>query len=205
MIGPSPLAWPCEDPSDGGLLEGYADATLEPMRSTRFEEHLFACPGCVAELRMRQSTTVALAALEARRLAGRRWTFAALGAAAVVTLGALLWLTAPGGSADPFSLDLRGSLRGESSPRIAPAGRPLVLRLPVISPESRGRTFEVRVENAAGREVLVEPALSLGEDGSVLLRVPSGLLKPGGYSVILRERDAPAGSSAERRFKLELR
>lgn len=203
----SSISWDCRDPKLGILLESYLEGGLEDAAKTMFEEHYFTCPGCLAEVRFRQSLA---SALEARKneagaersesgVTGRRrpllWILAA-SAALAAGLAAVFFLK----PATPFVLQLDGTLRGGAVAAKAPAGRPLDLSLLVPVASIGEKRYDVFVRNETGTVVFSAAAVPPAGRTTVRIRVPVDKLNPGSYVVTLSERSVGGAPPLELRY-----
>lgn len=204
------LSWQCRDPEVGSLLESYLQGGLdEPARAT-FEAHYFTCPGCLEEIRFRQSLASAVERRTSRSgsvpavgsvAPNRRPVFWTLVASIALAAGvAAVVLLTPGRQPLPFELHLDGTLRGGSAEAQAPAGRPLDLSLLVPVPASDTVRYDVTVKDPNGTVVFSATGVEPTGRAEVRVRIPRDRVTPGTYTVLVRERGDTATTPLELRF-----
>lgn len=202
-IDPPPQG--CLDPARGRLLERYLDGELSEAERDRFEEHFFACPACLEELRLRQALPEALQQMPARG----RWALPAM-AAAVLLLAAIVWsarsFVPERNPPPPLLVELQGQMRGgESAAAPVPAGRPLTLALYVPVPGEPGVTYAARVTGPDGETVFEADGVRPHGRSEVRLSLPDGVPHGGWYRVELTERRTGNGEPARFLFSFEAR
>jgi len=198
--------------------ERYALGEMEPTEQDKFEEHFFSCDSCAGDVR-----TVSVFIANAREVfrgadeeaqpaverARRGWfTFFkpsfVYGAVAACSLCLVAYqslvllpqLRAP----QAFQATvLKGESRGTAAQVHARPGEPLVLRMDVNS-AATPRDYSIEINSPGGTTVRQSPA----DARQVNLFIPATEVKPGAYTIVVRDAAAGRNGPELDRYRFEV-
>lgn len=191
--------------AEEGELERYSMKSLPEAEAERLEEHLLVCEPCrqrltetdryVSAMR-RASAQVSQKPRQSFSLAAASWpVWLAAAAAVVMALIAIQKLRPWDAAVPPVAVDL-SVMRGPVAVALAPAGKPLELRLDVAGLPA-APAWRIELVNAEGADVWRGPASRT--DTAAVVGVPSQ--SPGTYFVRLYSGEG----AMVREYGLELR